>query len=48
MNENQKIEEREDGTYIWIDPDSLPPMLQDSAGGWHRINGTGNNQKEKK
>ena len=20
---------------VWIDPESLPPMLQESAGGWH-------------
>ena len=22
---------------VWIDPESLPPMLQESAGGWHTL-----------
>ena len=38
MDVNTKYEVREDGEYVWFDPDSLPHMLQESAGGWHRLN----------
>jgi hypothetical protein len=46
MDVHREYEERKDGLYVWIDPDTLPPMLQETAGGWHKISNKVDNSKK--